>query len=183
MHIIGGRLKGQPLKSPSSDRVRPTSDRLRETIFNVLIHAYGNPVEGARVIDVFAGTGAMGFEALSRGADLALFVDQAAEACAILRANIQTLGLESAARVLRRDARKLGTAPEGEKYNLIFLDPPYGMGLASPALAALREGGWLARNALLVIEESAGAMVRLPDGFALAETRRFGLKQILFACM
>ena len=135
------------------------------------------------MIDVFAGTGAMGFEALSRGADLALFVDQAAEACAILRANIQTLGLESVARVLRRDARKLKIAPEGEKYNLIFLDPPYGRGLAPPALTALREGGWLGQNALLVIEESAGATVRLPGGFALAETRRFGPKQILFACV
>ena len=183
MRIIGGRLKGRALKSSGSGRVRPTSDRLRETIFNILIHAYGNPVEGARVIDLFAGTGALGFEALSRGANFALFVEQAAEACAVLYANIQTLGLESAARLLRRDARKLGRAPEGEKYNLVFVDPPYGRGLAPPALAGLRQGGWLAQNALLVIEESAGTRVVLPDGFALGETRRFGTTQIVLACV
>jgi 16S rRNA (guanine966-N2)-methyltransferase len=181
MRIIGGRLKGRVLKSPGSGRVRPTSDRLRETIFNILIHAYGNPVEGARAIDLFAGTGAMGFEALSRGANFALFVEQAAEACAVLHANIQTLGLESAARVLRRDARKLGIAPEGEKYNLVFLDPPYRRGFAPPVLAALREGGWLAQNALLVIEESAGTKVALPEAFALGETRLFAGTQIVFA--
>jgi 16S rRNA (guanine966-N2)-methyltransferase len=183
MRIIGGRLKGRVLKSPGSDQVRPTADRLRETIFNILIHAYGNPIERARVIDLFAGTGAMGLEALSRGAGFVLFVEQAAAACAILHANIQMLGLEHAARVLRCDARKLGIAPEGEKYSLIFLDPPYGRGLAPPALAALGEGGWLAENALLVIEDSASAMVRLPDGFALAETRRFGPAQIMLACV
>jgi 16S rRNA (guanine966-N2)-methyltransferase len=183
MRIIGGSLKGRALKSPGSDRVRPTSDRLRETIFNILIDGYGNPIERARVIDLFAGTGAMGLEALSRGAGFVLFVEQAAAACAILRANIRTLGLECAARILRRDARKLGIAPEGEKYSLIFLDPPYGRGLAPPALAALREGGWLAENALLAIEDSASAMVRLPDGFALAETRRFGKTQIVLACV
>ncbi len=181
MRIVGGKLKGRALKSPGSDRVRPTSDRLRETIFDILIHAYGNPIEGARVIDLFAGTGAMGFEALSRGACLALFVEQTAAACAILRANIQTLGLEKAACVLRRDARKLGNAPDGEEYNLVFLDPPYGRGLAPPALAALRDGGWLAQNSLLVIEESAGARIVLPEGFAQCETRRFGTTQIVLA--
>jgi 16S rRNA (guanine966-N2)-methyltransferase len=183
MRIIGGRLKGQLLKSPGSGGVRPTSDRLRETIFNILIHAYGNPIEGARVIDLFAGTGAMGFEALSRGAIFALFVEQAAQACAVLNANIQSLGLGGAARILRRDARKLGIAPQGEKYDLLFLDPPYGKGLAPPALAALREGGWLAQNALLVIEESAETRVALPEGFALGEIRRFGATQIVLACV
>lgn len=176
-------MKGRLLKSPGSGRVRPTSDRLRETIFNILIHTCGNPVEGARVIDLFAGTGAMGFEALSRGATIALFVEQAAEACMVLHANIQTLGLEKAARVLRRDARKLGIAPEGERYNLVFVDPPYGRELAPPALAGLRKGGWLAQNALLVIEESTGTGVALPEGFALAETRRFGTTQIVLACV
>jgi 16S rRNA (guanine966-N2)-methyltransferase len=183
MRVIGGRLKGRTLKSPGLDRVRPTSDRLRETIFNILIHAYGNPVEDARVIDLFAGTGALGFEALSRGANFALFVEQAAAACMVLRANIQALGLDSAARVLRRDARKLGIAPEREKYNLVFLDPPYRKGLAPQALAGLREGGWLARNALLVIEESAETGLALPEGFALGETRRFGGTQIVVACV
>src|ERR1700731_1229167 len=133
MRIVGGTFSGRLLKSPRSDRVRPTSDRLRETIFNILFHAYGNPVDGARVIDLFAGTGAIGLEALSRGAGAALFVEHSAAASAILRANIQALHLEGAARVLRRDARKLGTAPDGESFSLVFLDPPYGRGLAPPS--------------------------------------------------
>ena len=178
MRIVGGTFSGRLLKSPRSDRVRPTSDRLRETIFNILFHAYGNPVDGARVIDLFAGTGAMGLEALSRGAGAALFVEQSAAASAILRANIQALRLEGAARVLRRDARKLGTAPDGESFSLVFLDPPYGRGLAPPSLAALRKGRWLSTKALLVIEESAGAVIDLPEGFALSEKRRFGATQI-----
>ncbi len=181
MRIIGGRFKGRVLKSPSSDRVRPTPDRLRETIFNILVHAYGNSVEGARVIDLFAGTGAMGLEALSRGAAFALFVESGAEACALLRANIEALGLGGVARTLRRDARKLGVAPEQEKFNLVFLDPPYGRGFVLPTLAVLHDGGWLNEGALIVIEERAEAEVDLPDGFALIETRLSGPAQIIFA--
>ncbi|MCI0465526.1 MAG: 16S rRNA (guanine(966)-N(2))-methyltransferase RsmD [Beijerinckiaceae bacterium] len=183
MRIIGGRLKGRILKSPSSDRVRPTSDRLRETIFNILAHAYGNSVEGARVIDLFAGTGAMGFEAISRGAAFALMVDNSAEACAIIRANAAALNLGSAARIFKRDARRLGAAPEGEKYSLAFVDPPYGRGLVAPTLLALRDGGWLAKDALVVIEEAAGAAVDLPDTFSLSEVRRFGTTQIMIASL
>jgi 16S rRNA (guanine966-N2)-methyltransferase len=181
MRITGGRLRGRILKCPFSGRIRPTSDRLRETIFNILIHAYGNPVEGARVLDVFAGTGAMGFDALSRGACFALFVEQNAEACAIIGANVQALGLERGARVLRRDARKPGFSPQGEKFDLVFLDPPYGRGLVPPALAALREGHGLAKDALLVIEESAAEAVDLPQGIAVRESRRFGAAQIVLA--
>ncbi len=182
MRIVGGRLKGRALKSPGSDAIRPTSDRLRETVFNILAHSYGNPVAGARVIDLFAGSGAMAIEALSRGAHFALFVDQSANACAIIRANFAALDLGGAARILRRDARKLGAAPEDESFSLALLDPPYGKGLVPPTLAALRDGGWLGRGALAVIEERAGAEVELPGGFVLRETRRFGLTQVVFAC-
>jgi 16S rRNA (guanine966-N2)-methyltransferase len=182
MRIVGGRLKGRALQSPNSDAIRPTSDRLRETVFNILAHSYGNPVAGARVIDLFAGTGAMAIEALSRGAHFALFVDQSANACAIIRGNFAALDLGGAARILRRDARKLGPAPEGESFSLAFLDPPYGKGLVPPTLKALREGGWLGRGALAVIEERAGADVELPEGFVLRETRRFGVTQVVFAC-
>ncbi len=126
MRIVGGSLKGRVLRGPGSNAVRPTADRLRETLFNILAHSYGNKAEGARVIDLFAGTGAMGIEALSRGAHFALFVEQSADACALIRANIASLGLAGAARVLRRDARKLGPVPEQESYSLVFLDPPYG---------------------------------------------------------
>jgi 16S rRNA (guanine966-N2)-methyltransferase len=181
MRIVGGRLKGRVLKSPGSDAIRPTSDRLRETVFNILAHSYGNPVAGARVIDLFAGTGAMAIEALSRGAHFALLVDKSANACAIIRANFAALELGGAARILRRDARKLGTAPEGESFSLAFLDPPYGEGLVPPTLAALRDGDWLGKDALAVIEERAGAEVALPDGFVLRETRRFGTTQIAIA--
>src|ERR1700704_3269705 len=110
MRIVGGRLKGRALKSPGSNAIRPTSDRLRETLFNILAHSYDNAVEGARTLDLFAGTGAMGIEALSRGARFVLFMDGRAEACAIVRANVEALGLSGAVRILRRDARKLGAA-------------------------------------------------------------------------
>lgn len=182
MRIVGGRLKGRALKSPGSDAIRPTSDRLRETVFNILAHSYGNPVAGARVIDLFAGTGAMGIEALSRDAHFALFVDQGVEPCAVIRANAAALDLGGSTRILRRDARKLCAAPENESFNLAFLDPPYGRGLVPPTLKALRDGGWLGKDALAVIEERAGAEVALPDGFVLRETRRFGVTQVVLAC-
>src|ERR1700737_3781298 len=174
MRVIGGRLKGRALKAPGSDAIRPTSDRLRETVFNILAHSYGNPVAGARVIDLFAGTGAIAMEALSRGAACALLVDQGAQACAIIRANFAALDLGGAARILRRDARRLGAAAESGHFNLAFLDPPYGEGLAPPTLNALRDGGWLGQDALVVIEERAGGGVALPEGFVLRETRPFG---------
>jgi 16S rRNA (guanine966-N2)-methyltransferase len=181
MRIVGGRLRGRALKGPASDSIRPTSDRLRESLFNILAHAYDAPTEGARVIDLFAGTGALAIEALSRGAGFALLVDQGAEAAATIRANLEALGLAGSARLLRRDARKLGLAPEGERYGLAFLDPPYGKGLAPPALKALRDGGWLEPNALIVIEEGAEAVAPLPEGFILREARRFGDTQLIFA--
>ncbi len=181
MRIVGGRLKGRALKSPGSDAIRPTSDRLRETVFNILAHSYGNPAEGARVIDLFAGTGAMGIEALSRGAAFTLFVDNGAEACTILRANIAVLALTGAAQILRRDARKLGDAPEREGFNLVFLDPPYGRGFVLPTLAALDDGGWLCKQALVIIEETTKATIDLPGNFTLSEARRFGTTQIAIA--
>jgi 16S rRNA (guanine966-N2)-methyltransferase len=183
VRIVGGRLRGRVLQGPGSNAIRPTSDRLRETLFNILAHSYDNPVEGARAIDLFAGTGAMGIEALSRGARFALFVDERAEACAIVRANIEALDLTDAARILRRDARKLGAALEQERFNLVFLDSPYGKGFVVPALKALRDGGWLDKHALVVIEESAGVNVDLPEGFVSRETRRFGDTQAMFAAL
>lgn len=181
MRIVGGRLKGRLLKGPPSDAIRPTSDRLRESVFNILAHAYGDPAAQAHVIDIFAGTGAMGFEALSRGASFALFVDHSAKACALLRANAEALGLRPATRILQRDARKIGTPPDSARFTLAFLDPPYGKELVAPALIALRDGGWLDENALIVIEEHAAADVGLPPGFVLCEARRFGTAQIVIA--
>jgi 16S rRNA (guanine966-N2)-methyltransferase len=181
MRIVGGRLKGRVLQGPESNAIRPTSDRLREALFNILAHSYGNPVEGAQTLDLFAGTGALGIEALSRGACFALFVDESAKACTIVRANVEALGLSGAARILRRDTRKLGQMAEQERFNLVFLDPPYGNGFFPPTLKALRDGGWLCKDALLVIEERADADVELQEGFIALERRRFGDTQLVFA--
>ncbi|MEK4032833.1 16S rRNA (guanine(966)-N(2))-methyltransferase RsmD [Methylocystis sp. IM3] len=181
MRIVGGALRGRALAAPKSQAIRPTSDRLRESVFDILAHRFGDPASGAAVIDLFAGTGALGFEALSRGAARALFVDDGAEARALLRANIETLGLGGVTRIFRRDATKLGLAPPGEVFSLAFLDPPYGRGLAGPALAALVEGGWLAKGALVVVEEAAGAEIALPPALTAEEERRYGDTQFLFA--
>lgn len=180
MRITGGAWRGRPLKAPSTQDVRPTSDRLRESIFNILAHAYEDAAQGARVIDLFAGTGAMGIEALSRGAAFALFVDNGAQARGLLRANIEALGLGGVTKVFRRDATHLGAMPPQEPFTLAFLDPPYGKGLAVGALRALRDGGWLSDNALVIIEESAEAKVELPDCFELLEAREYGSTQIMF---
>src|SRR5207237_6043335 len=121
--------------------IRPTADRLRESLFNILTHAYGDPVTGARVLDLFAGTGALGLEAVSRGAAFALFVDDGAEARALLRQNVETLGVAAITRIFRRDATKLGPVHPVEPSSLAFLDPPYGKRLAEKGLASAREGG------------------------------------------
>src|SRR5215470_10486831 len=140
MRIVGGRLRGRMLAAPRSQAIRPTADRTRETLFNVLAHAYGDPVSGARVLDLFAGTGALGLEAVSRGAAFALFVDDGAEARALIRANVAALGLGGVTRVFRRDATRLGAAHPVEPFGLVFADPPYRKGLAERALVSLREG-------------------------------------------
>src|SRR5262245_1487848 len=129
MRIVGGRFRGRELASPRSDAIRPTSDRLRESVFNILAHAHDDPVSGARVIDLFAGTGALGLEALSRGAAYALFVDEGAEARGLIRANIDAFGLGGSTRVFRRDAGRLGPIGPGRPFSLAFLDPPYRRGL------------------------------------------------------
>src|SRR5256714_10023965 len=154
MRIVGGRLRGRALAAPKSQAIRPTADRLRESLFNILIHAYGDPITGARVLDLFAGTGALGLEALSRGAAFVLFVDDGAEARALLRQNVEVLGLAAVMRIFRRDATKLGPAHPVEPFSLAFLDPPYGKGLAEQALASAREGGWLTDGVLVVVEDA-----------------------------
>lgn len=181
MRIVAGRYKGHALSGPRTMAIRPTSDRLRETLFNVLAHGYDDPCEGARVLDLFAGTGALGLEAMSRGARYALFVDDSAEARGLIRANVEALGLTGATRLFRRDATKLGPTANIEPFSLVFCDPPYGRGLAERALASAREGGWLVPGALVVVEEAGEASVALPEGFELLETREYGESQLVFA--
>jgi 16S rRNA (guanine966-N2)-methyltransferase len=180
MRIVGGRLKGRNIAAPSSRDIRPTADRLRESVFNILIHAYDNPIEDARVLDLFAGTGALGIEAVSRGAAFTLFVDNGAEARALLRNNVEALGLGGVTKVYRRDATHLGPAHPVEPFALAFLDPPYGRGLGEKALASLRDGGWLTPGALLVVEESKAANFAAPDGFEQLERRAYDDTEFVF---
>src|SRR4051812_12617549 len=137
------------------------------------MHAYDNPIQGARVLDLFAGTGALGLEAVSRGAAFALFVDEEAAARALLRQNVEALGVAAATRIFRRDATRLGAAHPVEPFSLVFLDPPYGKGLAERALLSAREGGWLAGEALIVVEEFADAGFKPPQGFEEIERRKY----------
>jgi 16S rRNA (guanine966-N2)-methyltransferase len=173
MRIVGGRLRGRALAAPKSAAIRPTADRLRESLFNILIHAYGDPVTGARVLDLFAGTGALGLEALSRGAAFALFVDDGVEAPALMRANVEALGIAGVTRIFRRDATRLGEAHPNEPFGLVFADPPYGKGLAERALISVRDGGWLAKDALIAVEEGADSGFKAPEGFEEIERRAY----------
>jgi 16S rRNA (guanine966-N2)-methyltransferase len=180
MRIVGGQFRGRTLATPKSLAVRPTADRLREALFNILVHAYGDPVAGARVLDLFAGTGALGLEALSRGAAFALFIDDAAEARALLRENVEVLGLGGMSRIFRRDATKLGAAHPVEPFSLVFLDPPYRQGLAEKALVSAQAGGWLTPDALIVVEEAAAAGFKAPAGFEESERRRYDDTEVVF---
>jgi 16S rRNA (guanine966-N2)-methyltransferase len=173
MRVVGGSLRGRTLAAPKSQAIRPTADRLRESLFNILIHAYDDPIGGARVLDLFAGTGALGIEALSRGAAFTLFVDDGAEARALLRENVATLGLGGTSRIFRRDATKLGPAHPIEPFTLVFLDPPYGRGLAEQALISARGGGWLVPDALIVVEEAEKSAFAAPEGFTALERRAY----------
>lgn len=182
MRIVAGRFRGRALVAPRGALTRPTSDRLREAIFNVLTHG-DYPLAGARVLDLFAGTGALGLEALSRGARFVLFVEEHAAARAAIRANIEALGLEGATKVFRRNAAHLGPMPAaaGGPFDLVFLDPPYGKGLVRPALESLGKGAWLAAAALCVIEMGADEPAFLPEGFIEAHARLHGRTQVVFA--
>ena len=180
MRVVGGELKGRNIVAPASQDIRPTADRLRESVFNILVHAYDDPFQDARVLDLFAGTGALGIEAISRGAVFTLFVDNGAEARALLRNNVEALALGGVTKVYRRDATDLGPAHPMEPFSLVFLDPPYGQGLAEKALASLRNGGWLKPNALLVVEEAKSAAFAAPDGYEELERRAYDDTEFVF---
>jgi 16S rRNA (guanine966-N2)-methyltransferase len=180
MRIVGGRLSGRTLAAPKSQAIRPTADRLRESLFNILAHSYGDPVPDARVLDLFAGTGALGLEAMSRGAAFALFIDDGAEARALIRGNVEALGLGGSTRIFRRDATRLGPVHPVEPFTLVFLDPPYRQGLAERSLVSLRDGGWLSSGALAVVEEAAAASFAAPAGYEEAERRRYDDTELIF---
>lgn len=174
MRIIGGRSRGLKLAEVGAGdpaaHLRPTSDRVREAIFNLLVNGgYGAPLQGARVLDLFAGTGALGLEALSRGAAHATFVENGKVGLALLARNIALMRAEAQTTVLRRDLRAPGDPP-GAGYDVVFLDPPYGKGLGEAAVQAVR--GWLVPQALVVWEEASAPV--LPEGFALEDQRKYG---------
>jgi 16S rRNA (guanine966-N2)-methyltransferase len=180
MRVVGGRWRGRALAAPKSQAIRPTGDRLRESLFNILAHGYGDPVSDARVLDLFAGTGALGLEALSRGAAFALLVDDGAEARALIRQNVDTLGAGGVSRVFRRDATNLGAAHPVEPFGLAFLDPPYRKGLAERALVSAQAGAWLTPDALVVVEEAADAGFKVPPGYQEIERRRYDDTEVTF---
>lgn len=182
MRIVGGKFKGRPIAAPAGRDTRPTSDRAREAVFNVLAHADWSPgLDGRRVLDLFAGSGALGFEAISRGAAFALFVETDAAARGALRDNIEALGLFGVARIHRRDATDLGAKPVGlgEPFDLVFMDPPYHRGLGEAALPRLAQGGWITPNALVVFECAADETPATP-GFESLDTREYGAAKVLF---
>ena len=180
MRIVGGRLGGRVLAAPRSQSIRPTADRLRESLFNILAHAYGDPVSGARVVDLFAGTGALGLEAMSRGAAFALFIDDGAEARALIRQNVEALGLGGTTRIFRRDATRLGAVHPLAPFSLAFLDPPYSQGLAERALLSAAAGHWLTPDALVVVEEATDAAFAAPEAYEEIERRSYGDSELVF---
>jgi 16S rRNA (guanine966-N2)-methyltransferase len=180
MRIVAGKYRGKQLTSPSDDSIRPTSDRARESIFNILGSRLGPVLEGKRVLDLFAGTGALGFEALSRGAAHVTFVETGAEARGLIRDHIQAFAVAGITKLLRRDATALGVPGTFGQFDLVFLDPPYNQGLGEKALAELAAHGWLAPDATIVWEEAAAADVTIPDGFTLDDTRIYGAAAMRF---
>jgi 16S rRNA (guanine966-N2)-methyltransferase len=184
MRITGGKLGGRRLITPQDTSVRPTSDRTRQALFNILRHKdfdMGFTVEGAAVLDLFAGTGALGIEALSQGARWCLLVDDSADSRAIQRENVEALGLTGATRIWRRDATDLGLIgpSAGGPFNLVFLDPPYRQDLIPRALQSLKDGNWLAPNALLVAETESSEPFEAP-GYAIIDERDYGATRLRF---
>ncbi len=180
MRIVGGSHKGRAIAAPAGRDTRPTSDRVREAVFNILAHGIANfTVDGARVLDLFAGSGALGLEALSRGARFVQFVEEASAARGVIRINADSMGLIGQVKIWRRDATRMGPCAPQPPFDLAFADPPYSKGLADRALASLMDGGWLAPGAVVVVEEAAGVDVALPAGLSLLDDRTYGDSKVV----
>ncbi|MCX8570698.1 MULTISPECIES: 16S rRNA (guanine(966)-N(2))-methyltransferase RsmD [Hyphomicrobiales] len=180
MRVVGGELRGRALATPRDHAIRPTTDRAREAVFNVLAHRFGDRLEGARVLDLFAGTGALGIEALSRGASYCVFIEETAEGRGLIRTNVETFGLTGRTKIFRRDATGLGDAGTLGPFGLVFADPPYGKGLGERALRSARAGGWLAPRALCVVEETASVAFEPGPGFSVVDERSYGETVVRF---
>jgi 16S rRNA (guanine966-N2)-methyltransferase len=180
MRIVGGEFRGRPLATPRTNAIRPTTDRTREALFNVLAHRFPDRLEGARVLDLFAGTGALGLEAMSRGASFCMFIEDSAEGRGLIRDNVEAFGLTGRTKIFRRDATGLGEAGTVQPFGLVFADPPYGKGLGERALRSARAGGWLSPGALCVVEEAAAASFDPGEGFSVIDERDYGETTIRF---
>lgn len=184
MRIVGGILSGRTLLSPEGDSTRPTSDRAREAIFNVLAHASwraGEALDGAKAMDVFAGTGALGLEALSRGAKHCVFIENDRKALRICTQNVEKMHMEEQSKLIAADALAPPARPAHiDPRNLVLLDPPYGKGLGAAALEALAQRGWLAEGALCVLEMDKKRREPQPKGFAPVDERAYGIALIRF---
>ncbi|MGZ6013823.1 MAG: 16S rRNA (guanine(966)-N(2))-methyltransferase RsmD [Caulobacteraceae bacterium] len=183
MRIVSGQYKGKPIAAPEGLATRPTSDRAREAVFNILEHApWAPPLRGARVLDLFAGSGALGLEALSRGAAFCLFVETDEAARGAIRDNVEALHLFGVTRIHRRDATDLGPRPAsaGPPFDLVFLDPPYAKGLGEKAMGVLGAEAWLKSGAVLVFERGDGEPDIQPAGYELIDERRYGAAKVLF---
>jgi 16S rRNA (guanine966-N2)-methyltransferase len=179
MRIVGGKFKSRVLKGPSAVSTRPTSDRVRESLFNILAHGIADfALEGARILDLFAGTGALGFEALSRGAKFCQFVEDSAQARAVIRENADTLGVIGLCKIWRRDATDLGSCAPQSPYDVVFADPPYGKGLGEKAIESCVAGGWLSDSAVVVLEEAERTVVREVSGLNMIDQRIYGDTQV-----
>ena len=184
MRVVAGTFKGRTLAVPRQAGLRPTSDRVRESVFNVLAHGIEDfEIEGAVVLDLFAGTGALGLEAISRGAAMAVFVENDFTARALIQENITALGIGGITRIFRRDATNLGASQRRQEFALVFADPPYGQGLAQQALASALAGDWLTPGAVVVVEERADVTVALPPPLEAVDHRTYGDTQVIFARM
>jgi 16S rRNA (guanine966-N2)-methyltransferase len=185
MRIVSGRHRGLTLNAPEGLATRPTSDRVREALFNILVHGDfdGFKLDGARVLDLFAGSGALGLEALSRGARYVLFVEDAAPARASIHVNVESMQATGHTRIYRRDATALGPCPAnaGGAFNLVFADPPYLKGLIEPALESALGGGWIAPGAILVLESSLADPPKLAAPFMPLDARSYGETLVTFA--
>ena len=184
MRIVAGKFRGRALAKPEHDGLRPTSDRVRESVFNILTHGVTDfELACSRVIDLFAGTGALGLEAMSRGAAYCLFVEDNADARALIRDTVEAFGLTGETRIFKRDATDLGPAGKNDRYGLAFLDPPYGRGLGEKALSGLLEGSWLMPGAVCVVEDRAGAPFTIPPALTMFDNRTWGDTEVRFLRM
>ncbi|MBO6549964.1 MAG: 16S rRNA (guanine(966)-N(2))-methyltransferase RsmD [Rhizobiales bacterium] len=186
MRIVGGSHKGKKLFTPKSTETRPTTDRVREAMFNKIAHGIAKhfddfDIEGANVLDLFAGTGALGLEALSRGAKFAVFVEDAIEPRGLIRSNIEQLEFTGITKLFKRDATNLGPMKRFQPFNLIFLDPPYNKELGEKALNSAIEGGWLAEEALIILEENKSATITWPEGIELLDEKTYGDTTLYYA--